>query len=47
MRQSMSCVKTEQHSGMESRKELMRNVPETENGYIKVPAIIENGEAGA
>lgn len=30
-----------------SRKELMKNVPETEDGYIKVPAIIDNGEAGA
>ena len=29
------------------RKELMRNVPESENGYIKVPAIMDNGEAGA
>ncbi|MEM5199407.1 Asp-tRNA(Asn)/Glu-tRNA(Gln) amidotransferase GatCAB subunit C, partial [Enterococcus faecium] len=28
-------------------KELMRNVPESENGYIKVPAIMDNGEAGA
>ncbi|MFU1822259.1 Asp-tRNA(Asn)/Glu-tRNA(Gln) amidotransferase GatCAB subunit C, partial [Enterococcus faecium] len=24
-----------------------RNVPESENGYIKVPAIMDNGEAGA
>ena len=30
-----------------SRKELMKNVPESEDGYIKVPAIIDNGEAGA
>lgn len=30
-----------------SRKELMRNVPESENGYIKVPAIIDNEEGGA
>ncbi|MHC5226835.1 Asp-tRNA(Asn)/Glu-tRNA(Gln) amidotransferase subunit GatC [Enterococcus sp. LJL99] len=30
-----------------SRKDLMRNVPESEDGYIKVPAIIDNGEAGA
>lgn len=29
------------------REELMRNVPESEDGFIKVPAIIENGEAGA
>lgn len=29
------------------RKELMKNVPESEDGYIKVPAIIDNGEAGA
>ncbi|MFD1899004.1 Asp-tRNA(Asn)/Glu-tRNA(Gln) amidotransferase subunit GatC [Enterococcus termitis] len=29
------------------RDELMKNVPESENGYIKVPAIIDNGEAGA
>jgi aspartyl-tRNA(Asn)/glutamyl-tRNA(Gln) amidotransferase subunit C len=29
------------------REELMKNVPESENGYIKVPAIIDNGEAGA
>lgn len=29
------------------REELLRNVPESEEGYIKVPAIIENGEAGA
>ena len=27
--------------------DLMRNVPESEDGYIKVPAIIDNGEAGA
>ena len=33
-------------TGMD-RKELMRNVPESENGYIKVPAIMDNGEAGA
>ncbi|MGH0005144.1 Asp-tRNA(Asn)/Glu-tRNA(Gln) amidotransferase subunit GatC [Enterococcus gallinarum] len=30
-----------------NRQELMRNVPETEDGFIKVPAIIDNGEAGA
>lgn len=30
-----------------SRDDLMRNVPESEDGYIKVPAIIDNGEAGA
>jgi aspartyl-tRNA(Asn)/glutamyl-tRNA(Gln) amidotransferase subunit C len=30
-----------------NRDELMRNVPESENGFIKVPAIIDNGEAGA
>ncbi len=30
-----------------NRDELFRNVPESENGFIKVPAIIENGEAGA
>ena len=30
-----------------NRQELMRNVPESEDGFIKVPAIIENGEAGA
>lgn len=29
------------------RDELMKNVPEPEDGYIKVPAIIDNGEAGA
>ncbi|WP_159722900.1 Asp-tRNA(Asn)/Glu-tRNA(Gln) amidotransferase subunit GatC [Enterococcus sp. CSURQ0835] len=29
------------------RKELMENVPESEDGFIKVPAIIDNGEAGA
>lgn len=29
------------------RELLMRNVPEKENGFIKVPAIIDNGEAGA
>ncbi len=29
------------------RELLMKNVPEKENGYIKVPVIIENGEAGA
>ena len=29
------------------REELLRNVPESENGFIKVPAIIDNGEAGA
>lgn len=33
-------------SGM-NRDELMKNVPESEDGYIKVPAIIDNGEAGA
>lgn len=31
----------------ESRDELLKNVPETENGFIKVPVIIDNGEAGA
>ncbi len=30
-----------------SRDELMKNVPESEDGFIKVPAIIDNGEAGA
>ncbi|EOH82733.1 Asp-tRNA(Asn)/Glu-tRNA(Gln) amidotransferase subunit GatC [Enterococcus malodoratus] len=30
-----------------SRDELMKNVPEHEDGFIKVPAIIDNGEAGA
>lgn len=30
-----------------SRDELLKNVPESENGYIKVPAIMDNGEAGA
>ncbi|MFC4771654.1 Asp-tRNA(Asn)/Glu-tRNA(Gln) amidotransferase subunit GatC [Enterococcus hermanniensis] len=30
-----------------SRDELMENVPESEDGFIKVPAIIDNGEAGA
>lgn len=30
-----------------NREELMKNVPESEGGYIKVPAIIDNGEAGA
>lgn len=30
-----------------NRDELMRNVPESENDFIKVPAIIDNGEAGA
>ena len=30
-----------------NRDELMRNVPETEDGFIKVPAIIDEGEAGA
>lgn len=29
-----------------NRQELMRNVPESEDGFIKVPAIIDNGEAG-
>lgn len=29
------------------RNELLKNVPESENGFIKVPAIIDNGEAGA
>ncbi|MGH2242759.1 Asp-tRNA(Asn)/Glu-tRNA(Gln) amidotransferase subunit GatC, partial [Enterococcus faecalis] len=28
-------------------KQLMRNVPESENRYIKVPAIMDNAEAGA
>lgn len=30
-----------------NREELLRNVPESEDGFIKVPAIIDNGEAGA
>ncbi|MEY8445287.1 Asp-tRNA(Asn)/Glu-tRNA(Gln) amidotransferase subunit GatC [Enterococcus ratti] len=30
-----------------SRDELLRNVPEIQDGFIKVPAIIDNGEAGA
>lgn len=29
------------------RNELMKNVPESENGFIKVPAILDDGEAGA
>ncbi|MGO3732646.1 MAG: Asp-tRNA(Asn)/Glu-tRNA(Gln) amidotransferase subunit GatC [Vagococcus sp.] len=31
----------------EDRELLLKNVPETEKGFIKVPAIIDNGEAGA
>ena len=31
----------------ESREALLSNVPETKDGYIKVPAIMDNGEAGA
>lgn len=31
----------------ESREELLKNVPETKDGFIKVPAIMDNGEAGA
>ena len=31
----------------ESREELLNNVPETKDGFIKVPAIMDNGEAGA
>ena len=30
-----------------NRDELMKNVPESEDGFIKVPAIMDNGEAGA
>ena len=30
-----------------NRDELMQNVPESEDGFIKVPAIMDNGEAGA
>ena len=30
-----------------TRDELMSNVPETQDGFIKVPAIMDNGEAGA
>lgn len=29
------------------RTELMKNVPESEDGFIKVPAIMDDGEAGA
>lgn len=29
------------------REELMKNVPESQDGFIKVPAIMDNGEAGA
>lgn len=29
------------------RDALMSNVPEKQDGYIKVPAMIDNGEAGA
>ena len=29
------------------RDELMKNVPESEDGFIKVPAIMDDGEAGA
>ncbi|MGO2083214.1 Asp-tRNA(Asn)/Glu-tRNA(Gln) amidotransferase subunit GatC [Vagococcus sp.] len=31
----------------ESRDELLKNVPQTEDGFIKVPVIIDNGEADA
>lgn len=31
----------------ESREELLKNVPEVKDGFIKVPAIMDNGEAGA
>jgi aspartyl-tRNA(Asn)/glutamyl-tRNA(Gln) amidotransferase subunit C len=31
----------------ESREELLKNGPETKDGFIKVPAIMDNGEAGA
>lgn len=30
-----------------SRTELMKNAPESQDGFIKVPAIMDNGEAGA
>jgi len=30
-----------------NREELLRNVPESEDGFIKVLAIIDNGEASA
>lgn len=30
-----------------TREELLRNVPDKENGYIRVPVIIEDGGAGA
>ena len=29
------------------RDELMKHVPESEDGFIKVPAIMDDGEAGA
>jgi aspartyl-tRNA(Asn)/glutamyl-tRNA(Gln) amidotransferase subunit C len=29
------------------RDELLKNVPESEAGFIKVPAILDDGEAGA
>ncbi|MGX6962569.1 Asp-tRNA(Asn)/Glu-tRNA(Gln) amidotransferase subunit GatC [Vagococcus xieshaowenii] len=29
------------------KEELLARVPETEDGYIKVPAIMDDGEAGA
>lgn len=30
-----------------SRKELFKNAPDEKDGYIRVPAIMDNGEAGA
>ena len=45
--QSINVMREDVASPGTSREELMKNVPESENGYIKVPAIIDNGEAGA
>ncbi|MHC9000861.1 Asp-tRNA(Asn)/Glu-tRNA(Gln) amidotransferase subunit GatC [Enterococcus bulliens] len=44
---SINVLREDQATPGWDRTELMRNVPESEDGFIKVPAILDNGEAGA
>jgi len=45
--ETINVMREDVTTGGWDRDELMKNVPESEEGFIKVPAIIDNGEAGA
>jgi len=43
----INVIRQDQPTNGTDRQELMKNAPESENGFIKVPSIIENKEGGA